>query len=139
MIYVDNPATTKISDSVFEKMLPFLRKQYGNTSSQHSLGVKANRAVELARKQVAIAIGAEPSGITFTSGGSEAYSLVIICVAENIAGIVAVGYAIEESVREMVDMANRLKAMVRDTVNGKKDKIPPVRVNGDSANRFPGL
>ncbi|MFA6223845.1 MAG: cysteine desulfurase family protein [Desulfomonilaceae bacterium] len=292
MIYVDNAATTKISDSVFEKMLPFLREQYGNASSQHSLGAKAKRAVELARKQVAVAIGAEPSEITFTSGGSEANSWVIKCVAdtyrnepfhiitssiehhsvlnachsleqrgvevtylpvdalgqvstgnvkaaikpytrlvsimlanneigsiqpiaeigrllkdrdilfhvdavqavghipvdvndlqvdflvasahkfngakgtgilykrsvfellplvfggkqehglragtENIAGIVAAGYAIEESVREMVDTANRLKAMVRDTVNGIKDKIPRVRVNGDSENRLPG-
>ena len=82
MIYVDNAATTKISDSVFEKMLPFLREQYGNASSQYSLGAKAKRAVELARKQVAVAIGAEPSEITFTSGGSEANSWVLRCVAE---------------------------------------------------------
>ncbi len=47
MIYADNAATTKISDSVFEKMLPFLREQYGNASSQYSLGVKAKRAVEV--------------------------------------------------------------------------------------------
>lgn len=72
MIYADNAATTRISDRVFEKMLPFLREQYGNASSQYSLGAKAKRSVELARKQVAVAIGAEPSEITFTSGGSEA-------------------------------------------------------------------
>ena len=49
MIYADNAATTRMSDSVFEKMLPFLREQYGNASSQYSLGVKAERAVEQAR------------------------------------------------------------------------------------------
>lgn len=292
MIYVDNASTTKISDSVFEKMLPFLREQYGNASSQYSLGAKAKRAVELARKQVAVAIGAEPSEITFTSGGSEANSWVLRCVAEtyrnepmhiitsaiehhsvlnachsleqrgvevtylpvdasgqvsagnvkaatkshtrlvsimlanneigtvqpiaeiglllkgegilfhtdavqavghipvdvndlqvdfltasahkfngakgtgilykrsalellplvfggeqehglragteNVAGIVAAGYAIEESVNEMADTAKRLKAMVEDTVNGIKEKVPSVRVNGDSECRLPG-
>jgi len=82
MIYADNAATTRISDRAFEQMLPFLREQYGNASSQYAFGVKAKRAVEHARKQVAAAIGAEPSEITFTSGGSEANSWVLRCVAE---------------------------------------------------------
>ena len=292
MIYADNAATTKISDSVFEKMLPFLREQYGNASSQYSLGVKAKLAVELARKQVAVSIGAEPTEITFTSGGSEANSWVLRSVAEiyrnepahiitssiehhsvlkachlleqngvevtylpvntsgkistenvkaatkshtrlvsimlannetgtvqpigkigrllrgegilfhtdavqavghvpvdvndlevdfltasahkfngakgtgilykrsalellplvlggeqehglragteNVAGIVGAGYAIEESVGEIVDTAKRLKAMVEDTVNGIKEEIPSVKVNGDSECRLPG-
>ena len=292
MIYVDNASTTKISDSVFEKMLPFLREQYGNASSQYSFGAKANRAIEQARKQVAAAIGAEPPEITFTSGGSEANSWVLRCVAdtyriepmhivttaiehhsvlnacrsleqtgiqvtylpvgksgrvsvdnvkaaikphtklvsvmlvnneigtiqpiaemgrllkgesilfhtdavqavghipvdvndlqvdfltasahkfngakgtgilykrsalkllplvfgggqehglragtENVAGIVAAGYAIEKSVGEMADTAKRLKAMVEDTMNGIKEKIPSVRVNGGSECRLPG-
>ncbi len=292
MIYVDNAATTKISDSVFEKMLPFLREQYGNASSQYSLGVKAKRAVELARKQVAVAIGAEPSEITFTSGGSEANCWVLKSIAEtysnepihiitsaiehhsvlnachslehrgvevtylpvntsgivstgnikaaikshtrlvsimlanneigtiqpiaeigrllkgegillhtdavqavghipvhvkdlqvdfltasahkfngakgtgilfkrsdlellplvfggkqehglragteNVAGIVAAGYAIEESVNEMADTAKQIKIMVKDTMNGIKEKIPSVMANGDSKSRLPG-
>lgn len=82
MIYADNAATTKISDSVFEKMLPFLREQYGNASSQYSLGVKSKHAVEQARQQVSKAIGAQPHEITFTSGGSEANSWVIHSVDE---------------------------------------------------------
>lgn len=292
MIYVDNASTTKISDSVFEKMLPFLREQYGNASSQYSLGAKAKRAIEQARKQVAAAIGAEPPETTFTSGGSEANSWVLRCVAdtyrnepmhivttaiehhsvlnacrsleqtgieltylpvdktgrvsvdnvkaaikphtklvsimlanneigtiqpiaeigrllkgesilfhtdavqavghipvnvsdlqvdfltasahkfngakgtgilykrsgvdlsplvfggeqerrlragtENVAGIVAAGYAIEESVVEIADTAKRLKAMVEDTVNGIKEIIPSVRINGNSECRLPG-
>ncbi len=77
MIYADNAATTRISDSVFEKMLPFLRDQYGNASSQYSLGMKSKRAIEQARQQVAVAIGADASEITFTSGGSEANSWVL--------------------------------------------------------------
>jgi cysteine desulfurase len=82
VIYADNAATTRISDRAFEQMLPFLREQYGNASSQYSLGAKAKRAVEQARKQVAAAIGAEASEITFTSGGSEANSWVLRSAAE---------------------------------------------------------
>jgi cysteine desulfurase len=293
VIYADNAATTRISDSVFEKMLPFLCEQYGNASSQYSLGAEAKRAIKQARKQVAAAIGAEPPEITFTSGGSEANSWVLRCVAdtyrnepmhivttaiehhsvlnacrsleqtgievtylpvdktgrvsvdnvkaaikphtklvsimlanneigtiqpiaeigrllkgesilfhtdavqavghipvnvsdlqvdfltasahkfngakgtgilykrlgldlsplvfggeqerglragtENVAGIVAAGYAIEESVGEIADTSKRLKAMVEDTVNGIKETIPSVRVNGDSECRLPGM
>lgn len=292
MIYADNAATTRIPDSVFDKMLPFLREQYGNASSQYSLGVKAKRAVEQARRQVATAIGADASEITFTSGGSEANSWVIRCVTktyhgmpvhiitseiehlsvlnacqaleqtdievtylpvnetgvvevtslekaikphtklvsvmlannetgtvqpvegigrllkskgilfhtdavqavghipvdvsrlgvdfltasahkfygakgtgilykrsgielsplvfggkqeyglragtENVAGIVSAGYAIEESISLMADEAKRLRKMVEDTVDGIKEKITSVRVNGDSIYRLPG-
>ena len=86
MIYVDNAATTKISDSVFEKMLPFLRDQYGNASSQYSLGVKAKRAIEQARKRVATAINAEPIEIIFTSSGSETNSWVLQSLADSYRG-----------------------------------------------------
>ena len=293
MIYADNAATTRISDRAFEQMLPFLRDQYGNASSQYSFGVKAKRAVEKARGQVAMAIGAEPSEIIFTSGGSETNSWVLRGVAdayavkpihiitsaiehhsilntchaleqkgaevtfipvnkagcvsvkavkaaiksctrlvsimfanneigtvepieeigrflkdenilfhtdavqavghipvnvkkmrvdfltasahkfngakgtgilykrsdvellplvyggeqeqglrsgtENVAGIVAAGYALEESVKEMIDVSKRLKAMVEETVIGIKERIPTVKVNGDSECCLPGM
>ena len=77
MIYADNAATTKISDVAYKNMLPFLQEQYGNASSQYSLGVKAKRAVEQSRRQVAEAIGSEPYEITFISGGSEGNSWVL--------------------------------------------------------------
>lgn len=77
MIYADNAATTRISDLAYEKMLPFLQEQYGNASSQYSFGVRAKRAIEKARTQVATAIGALSSEITFTSGGSESNSWVL--------------------------------------------------------------
>ena len=81
MIYADNAATTKISDTVLEKMLPFLQEQYGNASSQYSLGINAKRAIEQARHQIAMAIGADPSEIVFTSGGSESNSWVLSSVS----------------------------------------------------------
>ncbi|MDO8872208.1 MAG: cysteine desulfurase family protein [Methanoregula sp.] len=292
MIYADNAATTKISDRAFEQMLPFLREQYGNASGQYSLGTKAKHAIEQARKQVGAAIGAEPSEIIFTSGGSEANSWVLRNVAEiyrneplhiitssiehhsvlnscraleqigveitylpvdstgrvsidvvkaaiksntklvsimlanneigtiqpiteigqflheqgilfhtdavqavghipvdvrelrvdfltasahkfngakgtgvlykrsslelsplvfggkqerglragteNVAGIVAASYALEESISEMDEIAKRLREMVNATINGVKERVPSVRVNGDTAHRLPG-
>lgn len=287
MIYADNAATTRISDRAFEQMLPFLRDQYGNASSQYSLGAKAKRAIELARKQVAEAIGAVPNEITFTSGGSESNSWVLSSVnkghvvtssiehysvlnschelerkgidvtylpvdsfgrvsvedvkaaikpntklvsimlanneigtiqpvaeigqylhkkgillhtdavqavghipvnvkelhvdfltasahkfngakgtgilykrvdtslpqmifggeqefgtrsgTENVAGIVAAGCAIEESVADMSESTKRLDTMIDNTVIGIKGKIPNVRINGDINNRLPGI
>jgi cysteine desulfurase len=62
-------------------MLPFLQEQYGNASSQYSLGTKAKCAIEEARQQVAVAIAAEPSEIVFTSGGSESNSWVLSSVS----------------------------------------------------------
>ena len=76
MIYADNAATTRITDSVLEKMLSFLKEQYGNPSSQYSLGTKSKRAIEFARNQVSKAIGAKSEEIIFTSGGSEANNWV---------------------------------------------------------------
>lgn len=83
MIYADNAATTKISELAFAKMLPYLQEQYGNASSQYSLGVKAKRAIEQSRQQVATAIGAAAAEITFTSGGSEANSWVLRGIADS--------------------------------------------------------
>ncbi len=80
MIYADNASTTQMSDEAVQRMLPFLQKQYGNASSLHSFGVRAKRAVELARNQIAEAIGAESSELTFTSSGSESNSWVLSSV-----------------------------------------------------------
>ena len=287
MIYADNAATTKISDSVLEKMLPFLKGEFGNASSLHSLGTKAKQAIEHARNQVASAIGASPNEIIFTSGGSESnswalssiakghvitssiehYSLLNSCRAleckgvdvtylpvdrngrvsldsvkaairsdtklvsimlanneigtiepipeignylrqqgilfhsdavqavghipvdvqelcvdfltasahkfygakgtgilykksgvslsplifggaqerglragtENVAGIVAAGYALEESVADMTTLTDKLTAFVRATIDGLRANMPDIHINGDEQNRLPGI
>jgi len=81
MIYADNASTTKISESVLVKMLPFLQEQYGNASNQYSLGARAMRSIDQSRKQVAKNVGAESSEIVFTSGGSEGNSWVFQGIA----------------------------------------------------------
>jgi cysteine desulfurase len=75
--YFDHNATTPVDDAVFEAMLPYFRKEFGNASSRHALGATARRAVNEAREQVAGAVGVQPSQVVFASGGSEANNLFI--------------------------------------------------------------
>ena len=71
IIYADNAATTQVSKPVLEAMLPYLTGQYGNPSSIYALGRYAQRDIELARQQVAEALGCEPGEIFFTGCGTE--------------------------------------------------------------------
>ena len=77
MIYLDNASTTKIDQMVLAEMLPYLRDNYGNASSLHSLGRKSRQAIEHAREQVAKSINAEPNQIFFTNGSTEGNNWVI--------------------------------------------------------------
>ena len=70
-VYADNAATTQISPSVLAAMLPWMLGGYGNPSSIYAKGREAAVALNTAREQVANALGAAPSEIFFTSGGSE--------------------------------------------------------------------
>lgn len=76
MIYLDNAATTRIDNTVFAEMLPYLKEQYGNPSSLYSLGRTAHKAIETARKRIAKTINAEPNQIFFTSGATESNNWV---------------------------------------------------------------
>lgn len=82
MIYADNAATTKMSKTAIDAMMPFLTENYGNPSSLYTIGQKAREAVEKARSEIAGCIGAEARDIFFTSGGSEADNQAIISAAE---------------------------------------------------------
>ena len=76
-IYLDHAATTPVSETVLEAMLPFFRENAGNASAVYGTGREARKAVESARKQVAEALGAEPGEILFTGGGSESDNLAL--------------------------------------------------------------
>lgn len=81
MIYLDHAATTPIFPEVLDVVLPWFQPdRVGNPSSIHTQGVKARKAVEKARHQVANMIGAEPSEIFFTSGGTESNNTWIRCL-----------------------------------------------------------
>ena len=80
-VYADNAATTKLSKTALEAMLPYFETVYGNPSSLHSVGQEAKEALEAARQTVADCLGCEPREIIFTSGGSEADNQAIISAA----------------------------------------------------------
>ena len=82
MIYLDNAATTRVSEEVFEAMKPFFTEQYGNPSAIYSFAGKTMRAIDTAREQVASLIGANANEIYFTAGGSESDNWAIKAALE---------------------------------------------------------
>lgn len=82
-IYADNAATTKMSQVAINAMMPYMNEIYGNPSSLHTVGQKANEALCVARKKIADCIGADAKEIFFTSGGSEADNQALISAAHN--------------------------------------------------------
>jgi cysteine desulfurase len=80
--YLDYAATAPVRPEVRRAMRPFLGESFGNPSSVHKLGAIAHEAVEAARTAVAELLGATPSGIVFTSGGTESINLALIGVAQ---------------------------------------------------------
>ncbi len=81
-IYLDNAATTRISDNVFEAMLPWLKEGYGNASSLYSLGRKSAIALNKARSLCADVLGCESREIFFTSGGTESDNTAVFSAAK---------------------------------------------------------
>lgn len=80
-IYLDNAATTKMSEAAIKAMLPYMGEIYGNPSSLHSVGQKASEALSVARKKIADCIGCTEKEIIFTSCGSEADNQAILSAA----------------------------------------------------------
>lgn len=76
-VYLDNAATTRLDEQVFEAMLPYMKEEYGNPSSIHAFGRKTRSAIEGARKTVAKLLNVSPAEIFFTSGGTEADNMAI--------------------------------------------------------------
>ena len=81
-VYADNAATTSVSKTALDAMMPYLTTLYGNPSSLYSFAQKAKEALEEARQTVADIIGAQPKEIYFTSGGSEADNQAIVSMAK---------------------------------------------------------
>lgn len=83
-IYLDNAATTKVSEEVLQEMLPYFRETYANPSAVYGFAGEAKKAVRAAREQAAALIGAKPNEIYFTAGGSESDNWAIRAVAEGL-------------------------------------------------------
>ncbi|MDD2269321.1 MAG: aminotransferase class V-fold PLP-dependent enzyme [Eubacteriales bacterium] len=84
LVYVDNAATTKVSKSVIDAMMPYFHTHYGNPSSElYGMGREARVALEKARLGISEMLGCEPGEVFFTSGGTEADNWAIKGIAES--------------------------------------------------------
>lgn len=80
--YMDHAATTPLSKEALEAMMPYLTTEYGNASTVYTYGQRAKAAIERSRRTIATTIGAKPSEIYFTSGGTESDNWALIGAAE---------------------------------------------------------
>lgn len=86
VIYLDNAATTKVSEGVLGAMLPYFCEMYGNPSSIYEFSMRSKKAVAQAREEIASSLGCEPAEIYFTSGGSEADNWALCGIAKALSG-----------------------------------------------------
>lgn len=109
--YLDNSATTRVSDNAAQKALALMTVNFGNPSSLHSFGFEAEKELTLARENIANLIGAKENEIYFTSGGTEANNLALMGAAEakKRSGKKIVTTAIEHS--SVIDTAKHLEAL----------------------------
>ena len=113
--YLDHNASAPVAPAVLAAMLPFLERQHGNPSSRHEYGRAARRALDEARQSVAHAVGAHPTEVVFTSGGSEANSLFIKGAAANLPpGLIGVSAIEHPCVREPAKCLTRQAWRMRE-------------------------
>ena len=80
-VYLDNSSTTRVCETAAAKVMELMTENYGNPSSLHALGFRAEQALTQARRSVAAALGAKEEEVFFTSGGTESNNLAIFGAA----------------------------------------------------------
>jgi len=155
-IYLDHAATTPLAPEVRAAMEPFWSAEFGNPSSRHALGVRAARALELAREQVARLLGVDGTQVVFTSGGTEANNLAVLglararakrgrhvllgptehpCVRDAARALVEEGFELETlrlDARGGLDLEHALTRLRPDTV-----LVAQMLVNNEFGTRYP--
>lgn len=83
VIYMDNNATTRVSDAVLDEMMPYFTELYGNPSSMHTFGGQVGQKINAARGKIAELIGASPEEIVFTGSGTESDNTAIMAALQS--------------------------------------------------------
>ena len=117
--YLDYNATTPVVPAVMDAMLPYFSQRFGNASSRHEYGRAARKAIDEARQRVAAAVGAHPTEVVFTSGGSEANNLVVkgaaACFKPGLIAVSAIEHpCVREPARELVRQGWTLERIAVD-------------------------
>ena len=116
-IYLDSHATTQVDPRVLDAMLPFFSEHFGNASSRnHPFGWTAGKAVEQAREQVGLLIGARFRDVVFTSGATESNNLAIKGVAARIR-------VLQRSYPKLRSSMRGHRAFEANQVNGRRRTI----------------
>ncbi|MCL2657457.1 MAG: cysteine desulfurase [Betaproteobacteria bacterium] len=118
-VYLDYNANAPLDPVAREAMLPFLDARFGNASSRHEYGRQARAAIDQARAQLAAAVGAHPTEVVFTSGGSEANNLFLKgFAAARRPGLIAIGATehpcVREPARQLARQGWRLETLAVD-------------------------
>lgn len=124
-VYLDHNSTTPLSPAVLDAMVPWLAQQFGNASSRHEYGRAARRAIDEAREKLAAAVGAHPTEIVFTGGGSEANNLFIkgaaACLKPGLLAVSSIEHpCVIKPAEQLVRRGWRLHKVVVDT-DGRVD------------------
>jgi cysteine desulfurase len=129
-IYLDYNATTPIDPRVAEAMKPFLIEGFGNPSSSHAEGRKAEAALDEARAQVAVCLGCGPREVVFTSGGSESNNLAIRGLVEMRGGGHVVTSAVEHPAVLEVVLALEIEGRIALSIVGvdRHGRVDPAAV-----------
>ena len=126
--YLDNSATTQVCEAAAQAALDMMRLNYGNPSSLHGLGIKAEEQVEAARQAVADSLSVDSKNIIFTSGGTEGNNTVLFGAAQALSrrGNRIIVSAVEHS--SVYESAKRLSELGYDVVYAPVDKSGTVDV-----------
>lgn len=136
MIYLDNASTTQVDIGVKNLIDKYLYENYGNAGSVHSFGIKSQRAIDSARKQIATSLTTSQENIIFTSCGSEANTLAIVGLANHLQSlhlnhIITTKYEHHSVLNAMKEMERRgFEVTYLDVPNGLvqyKDFVAAVR------------
>src|SRR5438094_58144 len=154
-VYLDHAATTPVDPEVAEAMTRVLRETHGNPSSIYAEGRAARALVDGAREQVADAIGAHPSEVVFTSGGTEADNLVLRGTriattqtgggqekgrrtgTENVAGVVGLGVAMRIARERQTSESGRQSRLRDRIIAGVTGRIEDAVLTGHPTRRLP--
>ena len=126
-IYLDNSATTRVCDEAAQKALELMTKCYGNPSSLHTMGLRAEEAMTAARRSIAVMLGAEEKNITFTSGGTESNNLALFGAA----------YALRRRGNRIVTTAVEHHSVLHAAQQLEKEGFEVICLQPDAAGNIP--